>query len=105
MRGGAVAVQIRSAGATELFVGTEAEPRQVLRIVLQRAVTDGAVTVSLLGDLVRGQLTVAAGDGEGGAELPMAVDAAGAPRDVATRTLPVIGPRRRGPGAPPGPGT
>ncbi|NUR29975.1 MAG: glycoside hydrolase, partial [Catenulispora sp.] len=89
-----MAVQIKSVEATELFVGTEAEPRQVLRAVLQRAVTDGAVTVSLLGELVRGLLTVppvAEQAGDTAVELPMAVDAAVAPGDVLDAELSVLG--------------
>ncbi|GAA1997384.1 NEW3 domain-containing protein [Catenulispora subtropica] len=82
-----MAVQIKSVEATELFVGTEAEPRQVLRAVFQRAVTDGAVTVSLLGELVRGTLTVPAGDGEAVVELPMAVDASVRPGDALDAVL------------------
>ena len=82
-----MAVQIMSVEATELFAGTVAEPRQVLRLVLQRADTDGAVTVSLLGKLVRGAFTVPAGDGPAQVELPMTLDASAAPGDTLTATL------------------
>lgn len=86
-----MAVQIKSAEATELFVGTESEPRQVLRVVLQRAVTDGAVTVSLLGELGRGAFTLPAGDGQALVELPMTLDPSVAPGDTLTATLRLLG--------------
>jgi alpha-mannosidase len=82
-----VAVQIKSADATELFVGTGGEPRQVLRVVVQRAVTDGAVTVSLLGKRVKAQAVVPVGDGEAQVEVPMTFDAEAVPGLVLPATL------------------
>jgi alpha-mannosidase len=86
-----VAVQIMSADSMELFVGTGAEPRQVLRVVVQRAVTDGAVTVSLLGEKVRAACELVPGDGDAAVELAMAVDDGAAPGDTLAADLRVLG--------------
>ncbi|MBS2537227.1 glycoside hydrolase [Catenulispora sp. NF23] len=86
-----MAVQIKSADSTELFVGTDTEPRQVLRVVLERAVTDGAVTVSLLALKVRAACELAPGDGESVVELPMTVEADAAPGQTLTGQLQVLG--------------
>ncbi|WP_194892901.1 NEW3 domain-containing protein [Catenulispora pinisilvae] len=85
-----MAVQIKSADSTELFRGSDTEPRQVLRVVIERAVTDGAVTVSLLALKVRAACELAPGDGESVVELPMAVDAGVAPGQTLTGQLQVL---------------
>jgi hypothetical protein len=96
-----VAVQIVSVEATELFAGTGAEPRQVLRAVLQRTVTDGAVTVSLLGELVRGKFTLSAGEGRAVVELPMTFGDGVVPGDVVTAELRLLDARGEMPASQP----
>ncbi|MEZ0115543.1 alpha-mannosidase [Catenulispora sp. EB89] len=84
-------VQIKSVDSTELFLGTGAEPRQVLRVVIQRTVTDGAVTVSLLALKVRATCELAPGDGEITVELPMEIDADVAPGETLAAELRLLG--------------
>ena len=86
-----MAVQIKSADSTDLFIGSDTEPRQVLRVVVQRAVTDGAVTVSLLAAKVRAACEVAPGDGEAVVELPLETDADVRPGQRLTAQLRLLG--------------
>src|SRR5436190_24361495 len=96
-----MAVQIKSADPTERFVGTEEDPRQVLRVVVERAAADGVVTLSLTGDGVRGVSEVAAGDGEEAVELAFAADPAlaapGAERDAVLTATTASGARTESP--------
>jgi alpha-mannosidase len=64
-----------SVESTDLFVGTEAEPRQVLRVVLERAARDGQVTLSVVGPEVSGTAFAAPGEGEIAVEVPLEVEA------------------------------
>ena len=68
-----MAVSIKSADPTDLFVGTEQDPRQVLRVVAERSADDGLVTLSLSGEGVRGAGRLEPGDGEAVVELGFAV--------------------------------
>ena len=86
-----MAVQIKSAGSMELFVGTDAEPRQVFRVVVQRAVTDGAVTVSLLAPKTRASCELVSGEGEAVIDLPLEVEAGVAPGATLSGELRVLG--------------
>ncbi|MEY9891793.1 alpha-mannosidase [Catenulispora sp. MAP5-51] len=86
-----MAVQIKSADSMELFVGTDREPRQVLRVVVQRAVTDGAVTVSLLSMKVRAACDISPGDGEIVIDLAMEMDADVRPGEILAAELRLLG--------------
>ncbi|ACU70268.1 glycoside hydrolase family 38 [Catenulispora acidiphila DSM 44928] len=86
-----MAVQIKSADSMDLFVGTDREPRQVLRVVVQRAVTDGAVTVSLLAAKVRAACELAPGDGEAVVDLAMETDPGVEPGTRLAAQLRVLG--------------
>ncbi|TDU87300.1 glycosyl hydrolase family 38 [Kribbella voronezhensis] len=69
-------VQITRVSSPELFVGHDDDPRQVLRIELDRSTADGAFTVQVAGDGVSGTAEVAAGDGATLLEVPLEVAAA-----------------------------
>lgn len=64
-------VQILAATSTELFVGTAADPRQVLRVRLTSTAADGPCAIEVRGDRVSGTVTIPAADGERTAEVPL----------------------------------
>ncbi|HZE40790.1 MAG TPA: glycoside hydrolase family 38 C-terminal domain-containing protein [Stackebrandtia sp.] len=70
-----MAATIVSAEATELFVGSEAEPRQVLRVKVSRTASDAGASIEVSGDKARGAAEVPDGDGETVVEVPLDVDA------------------------------
>ncbi|WP_225731353.1 MULTISPECIES: glycoside hydrolase family 38 C-terminal domain-containing protein [unclassified Nocardia] len=64
--------QIVAADSTDLFVGSAAEPRQVLRVTLRRA---GACTIEVSGRSVRGSAAVPDGDGQVVVDVPLTIEA------------------------------
>jgi len=68
-------VRIASVESTDLFVGTEAQPRQVLRVAVARAITDGPLVVTVTGAGLHGSAPVPPGDGELVVEVPVTGDA------------------------------
>ncbi|MGH3737281.1 MAG: glycoside hydrolase family 38 C-terminal domain-containing protein [Micromonosporaceae bacterium] len=69
-------IEIVSVTSTDLFVGTEAEPRQVVKVVLARAAGAAPSTVEITGPRVRGEAPVPIGVDEVTVEVPVATDAA-----------------------------
>ncbi|TWD83124.1 glycosyl hydrolase family 38 [Kribbella amoyensis] len=68
-------VQITRVSSPELFVGSDDDPRQVLRIELHRTSADGVLGVRVEGDGVSGTAELPAGDGDARVEVPLDVDA------------------------------
>ncbi|HEU4947799.1 MAG TPA: NEW3 domain-containing protein [Kribbella sp.] len=64
-------LQISRVSSPELFVGTDEDPRQLLRVELDRASADGALTVRVDGAGVSGTADLAAGDGPMTLEVPL----------------------------------
>ncbi|MGH3645921.1 MAG: glycoside hydrolase family 38 C-terminal domain-containing protein, partial [Micromonosporaceae bacterium] len=69
-------VQIDSVVSTDLFVGTEEQPRQVVRVGVARAATSAPLTVEVTGPGVRGEAVLPPGDGDAVVEVPVGTDAA-----------------------------
>jgi alpha-mannosidase len=71
-----VTVQILRVTSPELFVGTDDDPRQILRVELDRAAADGALTVRVDGAGVSGAADLAPGDGAATVEVPLDLEPA-----------------------------
>jgi hypothetical protein len=68
-------VQITRVCSPELFVGSEDEPRQILRVELVRSSADGALAVQVDGDGVRGTADLPPGEGPARIEIPLEIAA------------------------------
>ncbi|WP_432948874.1 NEW3 domain-containing protein [Kribbella sp. CA-253562] len=68
-------VQITRVCSPELFVGSEDDPRQILRVELVRSTADGALAVAVDGDGVRGTADLPAGEGPARIEIPLEIAA------------------------------
>ncbi|GAA1642364.1 NEW3 domain-containing protein [Kribbella alba] len=66
-------VQITRVSSPELFVGSDDDPRQLLRIELTRSTGDGALAVQVAGEGVSGITNVPPGDGSILLEVPLEV--------------------------------
>jgi hypothetical protein len=66
-----VTSQIRRVSSPELFVGSDDDPRQILRVELDRTSTDGPLTVRVSGVGVTGTAQLPAGDGPVTLEVPL----------------------------------
>ncbi|ADB31655.1 glycoside hydrolase family 38 [Kribbella flavida DSM 17836] len=68
-------VQITRVTSPELFVGSDDDPRQILRIELTRSAADGPLAVQVTGDGVTGTTDLPAGDGPVRVEVPLELPA------------------------------
>ncbi|ONI70216.1 glycoside hydrolase [Kribbella sp. ALI-6-A] len=68
-------VQITRVSSPELFVGSEDDPRQILRVELVRSSADGALAVHVEGDGVRGTADLPPGEGPTRIEIPLEIAA------------------------------
>lgn len=66
-------VLITRVSSPELFVGSDDDPRQILRVELDRAQTDGALAVQVSGDGVTGTADLPSGEGSTLLEVPLEV--------------------------------
>lgn len=64
-------LQITRVSSPELFVGSDANPRQILRVELERSAGDGAVSVRVDAAGVSGTADLDAGDGPAAVEVPL----------------------------------
>ncbi|MDX6294831.1 MAG: hypothetical protein QOH50_3906 [Kribbellaceae bacterium] len=64
-------LQITRVSSPEIFVGRDDDPRQILRVELDRTASDGPLTVRVAGAGVSGTAEVAEGDGSTTVEVPL----------------------------------
>ncbi|MFC5266695.1 NEW3 domain-containing protein [Kribbella qitaiheensis] len=69
-------VLITRVSSPELFVGSDDDPRQILRVELDRAQTDGGLAVQVSGDGVTGTADLPSGEGSTLLEVPLEVSPA-----------------------------
>ncbi|WP_309113291.1 glycoside hydrolase family 38 C-terminal domain-containing protein [Saccharothrix sp.] len=71
-----MAARILSVVSTDLFIGTEDQPRQVVRVTVDRGSGSAALPVEVAGPGLTGSATVDAGEGEVVVEVPIEVSVA-----------------------------
>ncbi|WBQ02866.1 NEW3 domain-containing protein [Kribbella sp. CA-293567] len=69
-------VQITRVSSPELFLGSDDDPRQLVRVELGRAIADGVLSVRVAGEGLTGTAELPAGDGSALVEVPLDVSAA-----------------------------
>ena len=68
-----VTVLITHVSSPELFAGSDDDPRQLLRVELTRARSDGALSVRVSGDGLSGTADLPPGDGPVRVEVPLEI--------------------------------